>query len=43
LMQWITSGTLWAVWVMQDAANIAVFLPRSLSIGQFLGFTPIPS
>lgn len=37
-LQWITSGTLWAVWVMQDAANIAVYLPRSLSIGQFLGF-----
>ena len=36
--QWITSGSLWAVWIMQDAANIAVYLPRSLSIGQFLGF-----
>lgn len=29
--QWISSGSLWAVWVMQDAANIAVYLPRSLS------------
>ncbi len=38
LAQWIISGTLWSVWVMQDAANIAVFLPRSLSIWQFLGF-----
>ena len=38
VFQWITSGTLWAVWVMQDAANIAVFLPRSLSLGQFLAF-----
>lgn len=37
-IQWITSGTLWGVWVMQDAANVAVYLPRSLSIGQFLGF-----
>jgi len=37
-IQWIISGTLWAVWVMQDAANIAVYLPRSLSFGQFLGF-----
>lgn len=37
-IQWITSGTLWAVWVMQDAANIAVYLPRSLTLGQFLGF-----
>ena len=38
-VQWITSGTLWSVWVMQDAANVAVFLPRSLDTYQFLGFT----
>tara|TARA_R110000868_G_scaffold1211_2_gene9307 strand:+ start:26091 stop:27218 length:1128 start_codon:yes stop_codon:yes gene_type:complete len=38
-IQWITSGSLWAVWVMQDAANVAVYLPRSLSVGQFLGFS----
>ncbi|MCW9707791.1 hypothetical protein [Fodinibius salsisoli] len=38
VFQWITSGTLWSVWVMQDAANIAVYLPRSLSLAQFLGF-----
>lgn len=37
-IQWITSGSLWAVWVMQDAANVAVYLPRALSLGQFLGF-----
>lgn len=37
-IQWITSGSLWAVWVMQDAANVAVYLPRSLDLGQFLGF-----
>ena len=29
--QWITSGLLWATWLTQDAANIAVFLPRKLS------------
>ena len=29
--QWIISGILWAVWLMQDLANIAVTLPRSLS------------
>jgi hypothetical protein len=39
VIQWITSGTLWSVWVMQDAANIAVFLPRSLSLEGFLAFT----
>lgn len=37
-LQWITSGLLWAVWLMQDAANIAVFLPRSLNIIEFLAF-----
>src|SRR5690606_7713427 len=38
-LQWIISGTLWAVWIMQDAANIAVYLPRSLNIIQFLVFS----
>jgi hypothetical protein len=38
-LQWITSGTLWAVWIMQDAANIAVFLPRQLSVSEFIGYT----
>lgn len=37
-LQWITSGSLWAVWVMQDAANVAVYLPRQLNFGQFVGF-----
>jgi hypothetical protein len=38
VFQWITSGALWSVWVMQDAANIAVFLPRELTIVQFIVF-----
>lgn len=38
VLQWITSGSLWSVWLMQDAANIAVFLPRALSFEQFLAF-----
>ncbi|SMG24817.1 Phosphate/sulfate permease [Marivirga sericea] len=37
-VQWIISGALWSVWVSQDAANIAVFLPRSLDIYQFIAF-----
>lgn len=37
--QWITSGALWMVWLMQDAANIAVYLPRSLHVGEFVAFT----
>lgn len=39
VLQWITSGTLWAVWIMQDAANIAVFLPRQLNTIEFLAYT----
>lgn len=39
LIQWIVSGSLWAVWVMQDGANIAVYLPRSLDLAQFLVFS----
>lgn len=38
IVQWITSGTLWAVWIMQDAANIAVFLPRQLNMYEFIGY-----
>lgn len=38
-VQWIVSGTLWGVWVMQDGANIAVFLPRQLDLTQFIIFT----
>tara|TARA_B100001287_G_scaffold104768_1_gene88045 strand:+ start:16360 stop:17556 length:1197 start_codon:yes stop_codon:yes gene_type:complete len=38
IAQWLTTGTLWSVWLMQDAANIAVYLPRSLSFAEFSGF-----
>ncbi len=37
-LQWVTSGALWSIWIAQDAANIAVYLPRSLNIYQFVGF-----
>jgi hypothetical protein len=39
VLQWLTSGTLWAVWIMQDAANIAVFLPRQLNTVEFVVYT----
>ncbi len=39
--QWITSGTLWSVWIMQDAANIAIYLPRQLSAVQFFVFSSV--
>lgn len=38
VVQWIVSGSLWSVWIMQDGANIAVFLPRRLDITQFVIF-----
>ncbi len=38
VVQWIVSGILWAVWVMQDGANIAVFLPRQQSTFEFIIF-----
>ncbi len=38
IAQWIVSGTLWSVWLMQDGANIAVFLPRQLNTTQFIIF-----
>ena len=39
--QWAVSGLLWAVWVMQDGANIAVFLPRRLDLTQFIIFCSV--
>ena len=39
--QWITTGCLWSVWLMQDAANIAVFLPRSLTQLEFMAFCAV--
>ena len=39
VLQWLISGLLWSAWLMQDASNIAVFLPRSLGLGEFLLFT----
>ncbi|MEM9810830.1 MAG: hypothetical protein AAF788_06350, partial [Pseudomonadota bacterium] len=33
-MQWATTGYLWAIWLIQDFANIFVFLPRELTAVQ---------
>jgi hypothetical protein len=41
IFQWATSGLLWSIWLMQDAANIAVYLPRSMSVWHFLGFAAV--
>jgi len=37
LLQWTTTAYLWSVWLIQDFANIFVFLPRELSAVE--GFT----
>jgi hypothetical protein len=39
--QWGISGVLWSVWLMQDAANIAVYLPRSMSLAEYLAFAGV--
>ena len=41
VVQWFVSGSLWATWVMQDGANIAVFLPRQLNVSQFIVFASV--
>ena len=35
LFQWISTGALWTTWLMQDTANVAVFLPRNISLEAF--------
>lgn len=38
IAQWIISGWLWSMWITHDAANIAIFLNRSLSLWDFVFF-----
>jgi hypothetical protein len=38
-LQWLATGALWAAWIMQDAANLAVYLPRQLGLVEFLAFS----
>ena len=35
--QWMTTGFLWFTWLSHDVANIAVFLPRQLSVAELIG------
>lgn len=37
IFQWITTGFLWFTWLSHDVANIAVFLPRQLSVVELVG------
>ncbi len=37
VFQWFSTGFLWYTWLSHDMANIAVFLPRSLSFPMLIG------
>lgn len=39
--QWLISGWLWSMWVMHDAANIAIYLKRSIDVWEFVVFAGI--
>jgi len=37
VLQWASTGFLWSQWLIQDLANIFVYLPRKLSLGYLVG------
>lgn len=37
VLQWGSTGFLWSQWLIQDFANIYVYLPRALNVWQLLG------
>lgn len=41
IIQWTTTGVLWSFWWQQDAANIAIYLPRSLTLPMLIGFISV--
>lgn len=36
IFQWCSTGFLWSMWLVQDLANIFVYLPRKISIGTLM-------
>lgn len=36
ILQWTSTGFLWSQWLIQDFANIYVYLPRELGLGQLI-------
>ncbi|MEZ4104309.1 MAG: hypothetical protein R3B60_03410 [Candidatus Paceibacterota bacterium] len=36
IFQWLATGFLWYTWLSHDIANVAVFLPRELTLLQFI-------
>jgi hypothetical protein len=41
LLQWISTAYLWAVWLMQDFANIFIFLPRGVDASGAAALGPL--
>ena len=41
LLQWTTTAYLWTVWLMQDFANIFIFLPRGDGVTPGSGLNPL--
>ena len=39
--QWAATAFLWCMWLTQDAANVAVFLPRALDFSEFAVFAGV--
>ena len=37
VLQWLSTGFLWSQWLIQDLANIYVFLPRQLPLSYLIG------
>ena len=40
-LQWLATGALWSAWITQDAANLAVYLPRQLDVLEFAAFVGV--
>jgi len=36
VLQWLSTGFLWCMWLIQDFANIYVYLPRSIGPGEMI-------
>ena len=36
VLQWLSTGFLWSQWLIQDFANIYVYLPRDVSVGNLV-------
>ena len=34
ISQWLTTGTLWTIWLVQDLANVFVYFPRQIDLQQ---------